>query len=78
MAEPLRHRQTKGAETDMFSLQPPRHISTLPPPPGRSSGNNATVSCAVRWHERVERTFGPLTADSDKGPSDSSGRDQRI
>src|ERR1700674_5167613 len=30
MVEPLRHRQTKGAETDMFSLQPPRHISTLP------------------------------------------------
>ena len=25
--EPLRHRQTKGAETDMFNLQPPRHIS---------------------------------------------------
>src|SRR5216684_4371558 len=30
MAEPLRHRQTKGAETDMFYLTPPRHISTLP------------------------------------------------
>jgi hypothetical protein len=30
MAEPLRHRQTKEAETDMFSLKPPRHISTLP------------------------------------------------
>jgi hypothetical protein len=30
MAEPLRHRQTKEAETDMFSLQAPRHISTLP------------------------------------------------
>jgi hypothetical protein len=30
MAEPLRHRQTKEAETDMFDLQPPRHISTLP------------------------------------------------
>jgi hypothetical protein len=30
MAEPLRHRQTKGAATDMFSLQPPRYISTLP------------------------------------------------
>ena len=29
MAEPLRHRQTKEAATDMFSLQPPRHISTL-------------------------------------------------
>ena len=30
MAEPLRHRQTKEAETDMFYLTPPRHISTLP------------------------------------------------
>jgi hypothetical protein len=29
MVEPLRHRQTKGAATDMFSLQPPRHIPTL-------------------------------------------------
>ena len=29
MAEPLRHRQTKEAATDMFSLKPPRHISTL-------------------------------------------------
>src|SRR5438270_13691721 len=28
--EPVRHRQTKGAATDMFGLQPPRHISTLP------------------------------------------------
>jgi hypothetical protein len=30
MVEPLRHRQTKEAATDMFDLQPPRHISTLP------------------------------------------------
>jgi hypothetical protein len=30
MAELLRHRQTKGAATDMFSLQLPRHIPTLP------------------------------------------------
>jgi hypothetical protein len=30
MAEPVRHRQTKGAATDMFGLQPPRHTSTLP------------------------------------------------
>jgi hypothetical protein len=28
MVEPLRHRQTKEAETDMFYLKPPRHIST--------------------------------------------------
>ena len=30
MDEPLRHRQTKGAETDMPGLPPPRHIPTLP------------------------------------------------
>jgi hypothetical protein len=30
MVEPVRHRQTKEAATDMFSLPPPRHISTLP------------------------------------------------
>ena len=30
MVEPLRHRQTKGAETDMLSLTSPRHVSTLP------------------------------------------------
>ena len=27
--EPVRHRQPKGAPTDMFGLQPPPHISTL-------------------------------------------------
>ena len=32
MAQPVRHRQTKGAATDMLSLPPPRHISTLPAP----------------------------------------------
>jgi hypothetical protein len=30
MVEPLRHRQTKEAETDMSDLQQPRHIPTLP------------------------------------------------
>jgi hypothetical protein len=30
MADPLRHRQTKGAATDMVDLTPPRHIPTLP------------------------------------------------
>ena len=28
-AEPLRHRQTKGAATDMLNLKPPRHTPTL-------------------------------------------------
>jgi hypothetical protein len=32
MVEPVRHRQTKGAGTDMFYLQPPRHTSTLRSP----------------------------------------------
>ena len=32
MAEPVRHRQTKEAATDMLYLKPPRHISTLPNP----------------------------------------------
>src|ERR1700730_9694966 len=30
MVEPVRHRQTKGAATDMFGLQPLRHTPTLP------------------------------------------------
>ncbi len=30
MDELLRHRRTKGAETDTFGLQPTRHIPTLP------------------------------------------------
>src|SRR5438445_784198 len=30
MVGPLRHRQTKEAETDMPGLPPPRHIPTLP------------------------------------------------
>ena len=30
MVRLLRHRQTKGAETDRQNLRPPRHISTLP------------------------------------------------
>jgi hypothetical protein len=29
-AEPPRHRQAKGAGTDMLGLTPPRHTSTLP------------------------------------------------
>src|SRR5271168_2082283 len=32
MVEPLRHRQTKGAATDMPGLLPLRHIPTLPNP----------------------------------------------
>ena len=41
MVEPLRHRQTKEAATDMFDLQPPRHISTPLAPVASGDGVNA-------------------------------------
>src|SRR5580704_15635946 len=40
--EPVRHRQTKGAATDMFGLQPPRHISTLSAAKSRFDAIRAT------------------------------------
>ena len=43
MVEPLRHRQTKGAETDMPSLPPPRHIPTLPRADFRLRGAHCLV-----------------------------------
>ena len=44
MADPLRHRQTKGAATDMVDLTPPRHIPTLPKADDRAPRRNpATV-----------------------------------
>jgi hypothetical protein len=45
MAELLRHRQTKEAATDMFSLQPPRHIPTLPIPERPLTTLTAFASC---------------------------------
>ena len=59
----MRHRQTKGAETDMFSLQRPRHTSTLLLVPG---GRWATVivrpvSLARRCNSRFHSlSWGPL------------------
>ena len=53
MAEPVRHRQTKGAATDMFDLQPPRHISTLRNPEttkGPLPGHSASGSIKVAWN----------------------------
>jgi hypothetical protein len=44
MAEPVRHRQTKEAATDMFDLQPPRHIPTLP----TNSGHRKTAAGTVQ------------------------------
>jgi EAL domain-containing protein (putative c-di-GMP-specific phosphodiesterase class I) len=52
MAEPVRHRQTKEAATDMFSLQPPRHIPTLP------SYGELTRHAAIPFSEiKLDRSF---------------------
>src|SRR5450759_1943767 len=45
---PARHRQTKEAATDMFDLQPPRHISTLP----NSDHSTAEFACPLRAKSR--------------------------
>src|SRR5476649_2226126 len=47
MAEPLRHRQTKEAATDMFSLPPPRHIPTLPITARAQTVIEANTACAA-------------------------------
>ena len=58
MAEPLRHRQTKEAETDMPGLPPPRHIPTLPitddldasvSPPPKSGPSQDAVAAISRF-----------------------------
>ena len=61
MAEPVRHRQTKGAATDMFDLQPPRHISTLrvPPVAVRPGEGPLTETTAVAGHVGRELVFMP-------------------
>ena len=54
----MRHRQTKGAATDMFDLQPPRHISTLRNPvvAARSGEGPFTMTFADRAH-RADLSF---------------------
>jgi hypothetical protein len=50
-AEPLRHRQTKEAETDMPSLTPPRHTPTLRIPAGwnrREADTPRSQRCALK------------------------------
>ena len=54
MVEPLRHRQSKEAATDMCSLQPPRHISTLPLATNFSSGPDVSF----RGKAEVPFTYG--------------------
>jgi hypothetical protein len=61
MADPLRHRQTKGAATDMVDLTPPRHIPTLP-------------GEAIRGPSRSSTAFDPEpTAQTDPGRAKTAG-----
>src|ERR1700730_16440473 len=72
MADPLRHRQTKGAATDMVDLTPPRHIPTLPMRPGdclrgndRSGAGRAVPNAKLSNGEGSNpavRVGGPATA----------------
>src|SRR5207248_9856781 len=76
MVGPLRHRQTKRAETDMPGLPPPRHIPTLPVNShsevpssiGAASGGRAEPGArlvALAQHrlgeERLSRHWSPRT-----------------
>src|ERR1035437_5757558 len=68
MVEPLRHRQTKGAATDMFYLTPPRHISTLPRLCENSDvGLARRTFVSIRWNKK-------RTAVSGSGVSDANRR----
>ena len=58
MVEPLRHRQTKGAGTDMLSLTSPRHISTLPTPAAQPQ------SIAIKEIQRGTIDLQPLRLNS--------------
>jgi hypothetical protein len=53
MAELLRRRQTKEAATDMFTLQPPRHIPTLPMLSKKSFWGTEQIflEALMRWSE---------------------------
>ena len=51
----MRHRQTKGAATDMFDLQPPRHISTLRNLVARAGAGEGLASITASCSQRVTR-----------------------
>ena len=66
MVEPLRHRQTKGAATDMFYLTPPRHISTLPF--ATKMGCSRHVRFTPDSDRRADMARRPKSANNGSGP----------
>src|SRR5580692_8774004 len=75
-AEPVRHRQTKGAATDMFDLQPPRHISTLRVSPVAAHSDDRLLSepTAVTHPCLREPLFMPHTCRSQYPSGSAQGR----
>ena len=73
MADPLRHRQTKGAETDLLSLPPPRHISTLPDSVDPRAYRESPVRGLCHEHHRSKRRCGTVR-EMKEGPSGSAIR----
>src|ERR1700738_4663690 len=67
MAEPLRHRQTKEAETDMPGLPPPRHIPTLPK--ADLSKNSLSMLLSATSEALARLRASDLTAAAPCGPS---------
>jgi hypothetical protein len=77
MVEPLRHRQTKEAATDMFDLQPPPHISTLPLSTLTAArqfvsnrGQSGLVSDSIREDGPPVQKFGSLNKVHSRGLTD--------
>src|SRR5258706_12585700 len=67
MVEPLRHRQTRGAGTDMCYLKPPRHISTLPNSDGDT--RNRDVGFTPMSGHRQPGRSGPKSANNPPHPT---------
>ena len=67
MVEPLRHRQTKEAATDMLDLQPPRHIPT---PPFATEAQFGHFRCSPKTGHRFTRFEMTRSAHPQKRTSD--------
>ena len=80
MAEPVRHRQTKGAATDMFDLQLPRHTSTLLEPESSAAAIRSVRFwrvCVIRLAD-LNRSFHPTPTLVGASRSPSSEDDFKI
>jgi hypothetical protein len=83
MGELVRHRQTKGAGTDMFDLQLPRHTSTLPQPLQNINRINTMArlsggSFALQIHAHGRRTEAGAYTVEHLSPQQRSGKYLRL